>query len=285
MIQLSVFKSELRKTLLSVIAITMIAVPFTLGQTPVPQNSVTPPNTSGSQLAFDVASIRPSAAYVSSSLNHASAPGELIVTGITVKDLIVEAYSLRPFQVVGGPSWMDSERYDVHAKVVDDSADDRVDKLVRDHIASSRKAAEMIMARGPRLQSLLADRFQLKVHSSTKEMSIYALVVGKNGSKLHSHPPTPYIVRPGMIQGQGVPINVLVSNLSFDLGQVLIDKTGLTGYYDIDLKWTPDGAPTDDSAAPSLRTALQEQLGLKLESQKGQVQVLIVDHVEKPSPN
>jgi uncharacterized protein (TIGR03435 family) len=263
----------------------MIAVPFALGQTHAPQNSATTPNTSGSRLAFDVVSIRPSAAYVSDSLNHASAPGELIVTGITVKDLIVEAYGLRPFQVLGGPSWMDSERYDVHAKVVDDSADDRVDKLVRDNAASSRKAAEIMMARGPRLQSLLVDRFGLKVHASSKEMSTYALAVGKNGSKLHSHPPTPYIVRVGLIQGQGVPINVLISNLSFDLGKVLVDKTGLTGYYDIDLEWTPDDAMADDSSAPSLSTALQEQLGLKLESQKSQVQVLVVDHLERPSPN
>ena len=136
-----------------------------------------------------------------------------------------------------------------------------------------------------RLQSLLADRFQLKVHTSTKEMPIYALVVAKSGSKLQRQPASSYRIARGLIQGKGVPINVVVQNIAFELDHILVDKTGLPDYYDITLKWTPDDAPPDDASAPSLRTALQEQLGLKIESQKGPVKVLVVDNVARPSSN
>lgn len=118
----------------------------------------------------------------------------------------------------------------------------------------------------------------------TKTLPVYALVV-KNNTKLHVGEPGPIRIERGLIQGHGVPINALIANLSPELGHLLIDKTGLTGYYDINLKWTPDEAPADDETGPSLLTALNEQLGLKLEVQKAPVPILVVDHIARPSPN
>ncbi len=166
------------------------------------------------------------------------------------------------------------------------------------------------------LQALLADRFQLKLHSDTKQLAVYALVLAKNGPKLQaaiSGDTYPNGFKgpdggggPGMIfmegnggpvTGQGVPIADLVRLLSQQLGRTVVDKTGLTGKYDFKLKWTPDenqgppgppgadNAPPPDSSGPSIFTAVQEQLGLKLESQKGAVKILVVDHGEKPSEN
>jgi len=167
-------------------------------------------------------------------------------------------------------------------------------------------------------QALLADRFKLTLHKEIRELPVYSLVIAKNGSKLRvSKPGDTYeaglktasgnIVGPhmmlmqlggGQIGGQGVLLEVLVKQLSSQLGRVVQDKTGLTGNYDFNLRWAPDSARTpaggeqqgSDAATsefygPSLFTALEEQLGLKLESQKGPVEILVVDHVEMPTEN
>lgn len=247
-------------------------------QSPAPADASTP------RSVFDVASIKPSDPSVESGLYNVSAPGDLNVTGITVKALIMQSYHLLRFQVTGEPEWVDSERYDISAKVLDDSADENVKRLLQGPKAMSRNGARFALE-PQRIQALLADRFKLVTHRSTKEMPIYALVVNKDGSKLHAHEATPYRIAKGVIKGQGVPISVLISQLSYELDHILVDKTGLTGFYDIDLKWTPDDAPAGESSAPSLRTALKEQLGLKIESQRGPVEVLVVDQVERPTPN
>ena len=183
------------------------------------------------------------------------------------------------------------------------------------HSEEKRVAATQHM-----MQMLLADRFKLKVHQETKELAIYALIVAKNGPKLHEAKPGDTYPNglkgpdarsgAGMMFGgregltaQGVPIANLVRHLSLQLGRTVIDKTGLAGKYDFTLKWTPDeirssmfkgpesGPPGpastafSDSSGPSLFTALEEQLGLKLESQKGPVEIVVIDHVERPSEN
>jgi uncharacterized protein (TIGR03435 family) len=169
------------------------------------------------------------------------------------------------------------------------------------------------------LQALLADRFKLSIHRETKELPVYALVAAKNGPKLQeAKADATYpngikgpdgVARGGMMRigggevtGQGLPIANLTRMLSQQLGRTVIDKTGLTGKYDFTLQWTPDesqgpmfkgadGAPPGgnpappESSGPSLFTAIQEQLGLKLESQKGPVEIIVIDHVEKPSQN
>jgi len=153
----------------------------------------------------------------------------------------------------------------------------------------------------PLIQKLLADRFQLTIHRDSKELPIYALVVGKSGSKLkesEANGPGPQIrMGRGLVNGQGMGMDMLANQLSNAIGRTVLDKTGLTGKYDIKLEFTPedgpghgpgDGpetAPPPENATPSIFTALQEQLGLKLEPQDSLGEVLVIDHVEQPIRN
>ena len=158
-----------------------------------------------------------------------------------------------------------------------------------------------------KLQALLADRFQLTIHHETKEQPVYALVIGKNGSKLQESQMKPVdrhrLMRMGRseLDAEGAAIDMLTSTLSNVLGRPVIDRTGLKGDYDFKLQWTPDPSqsggfggppppgveapPPPDPNGPSIFTAIQEQLGLRLESQKGPVDLIVIDRVEKLSEN
>ncbi|MGD0300483.1 MAG: TIGR03435 family protein [Bryobacteraceae bacterium] len=158
-----------------------------------------------------------------------------------------------------------------------------------------------------KLQALLADRFQLTIHHETKEQPVYALVIGKNGSKLQESQMKPgdrhRLMRMGRseLNAEGAAIDMLTSTLSNVLGRPVIDRTGLKGDYDFKLQWTPDPSqsggfggppppgveapPPPDPNGPSIFTAIQEQLGLRLESQKGPVDLIVIDRVEKLSEN
>jgi uncharacterized protein (TIGR03435 family) len=148
---------------------------------------------------------------------------------------------------------------------------------------------------GERLRSLLADRFGLTIHRETTEQPVYALVAAKGGPKLKESAEGANFVRGGRgsITGQSVGLRMLVLNLSNVLDRQVIDKTGLTGSYDFELKWAPDivssaresPSPPSDTDRPSLFTALTDQLGLRLESAKGPVQVWVIDGVKRPSVN
>src|SRR5262245_31234963 len=139
------------------------------------------------------------------------------------------------------------------------------------------------------LQALLAERFKLKVHRETREMPIYILVVANNGSRLtpakDDERPMVGGTGPGRMQFQKTSMVTLAQNLSENLSQMVIDKTGLSGMFDFTLEWATDLSQPDPDRRPSIFTAVQEQLGLRLESGKGPVEVLIVDGVEKPSEN
>lgn len=232
---------------------------------------------------FDVAAIKPSDPSVSSSLFRRNTHGVFEASGVTVKSLIEYAYNLHDIQILGGPQWIDRDRYDISAKSVAAS------EIDWSKLAPAQSRA-MFEADVNRLRNLLADRFQLKCHSTTKDTPVFALTVAKNGPKFQptpsSHSNTGYRIAPGMIKGHNITMSVLKDNLTSDLDRILIDQTGLQGQYDIDLEWTP-GSPQheDDAAAPSLRTALQEQLGLKIVSQRAPIPVLVLDQVEKPSAN
>lgn len=152
-----------------------------------------------------------------------------------------------------------------------------------------------------RLQSLLAERFRFQFHTGTKELPVYALVVGKNGPKFQkAKTPGSITMRPGQLIAHSFSMPYLAATLSNRVGRLVLDKTGLQDDYDFTLKWTPEErtpqafAPAQmaqnalarpEANGPSIFTALQEQLGLKLESQKGPVEILVIDHVEKPSAN
>jgi uncharacterized protein (TIGR03435 family) len=147
-----------------------------------------------------------------------------------------------------------------------------------------------------RVRALLADRFGLVVHTETKEEPIYVLTVAKTGSKLKAVTPTPGAnqgVRGdrGRSQGMAAPVSMLANTLSNIVGRPVVDKTGLTEKYDYVLEWTPDVAAAESAdsvpanSGPTIFTAVQEQLGLKLESSKGPVDTIVIDHVDRPSAN
>jgi uncharacterized protein (TIGR03435 family) len=219
-------------------------------------------------------------------------------TNVPLHMLIRVAYGVEENEISEEPKWLYSENYDVEAKM-DSSAADTLRKLGEDQ----RKLERQRM-----LQSLLADRFKLTLHRETKELPVYALIVGKGRLKLQKanydrYPngePDYTVLRRGLITAQALSMADLARALTHLLGRRVLDKTGLKGNYDFTLQWTPDdsepfkrvadnpapgNAPQPDSSGPSILTAIQEQLGLKLESQKGPAEVLVIDHVEKPSEN
>jgi bla regulator protein blaR1 len=211
-------------------------------------------------------------------------------SNVTVKMLIAKAYDVRDFQISGGPNWITSDVWDVEAKV-DDSLAAELQKL------PSQQQTEQISLM---LRSLLADRFKLEITQSSKEHPALALVVAPGGAKLKpvsgtnpaastvSPPPPP----DGSVERSfdGVSIMNFVNTLSLFLGQPIVDRTGLKGTYRFTLRFKPPGPPDTetsgpDSNAPSIFTALQEQLGLKLESTKAPIEAITIDHIEEPTPD
>ena len=256
-------------------------------------------SSAASILSFEVASIKPDNSG-SSVFLFGFPPGRFTVTNATPKTLIAWAYDVNgtSFQVIDdrllrGPAWISGKRYDVEAKEGDLNAD-RIGKLP----ASERNDQIRLM-----VQSLLADRFKLRVHQETRELPVYALVVAKNGPKMSESTKEPSIrTKAGEITAVAMPTRAIAEMLSRlapsgcappELeGREVRDETGLSGVYDFTLKWTSE--PRDPSAAdsaprgtagPSIFTALEEQLGLRLESTKAPVDVIVIDHIEEPTPN
>jgi bla regulator protein BlaR1 len=226
------------------------------------------------QLAFEVASIRPAApGAMGVGISHP--PGRFTGTNVSLSNLMLFAYNVRNFQVSGGPNWVNSDRYDVAAKTQGEDTEDQVRQMV---------------------QTLLADRFQLRFHREMKEVPVYALVTGKNGPKLKASvddgTPWQLGIGPGQtaassqMLGQKVTMAILANQLSGQTGgRPVLDRTGLAGNYDIKLEWTRDEQQANDSNVPSIFTAIREQLGLKLEATNGLIETLVIDHAEKPSEN
>jgi uncharacterized protein (TIGR03435 family) len=198
----------------------------------------------------------------------------------TLWGLIFNAYPLRPNLTLPGlPGWANSAPFDVEAKM-DDATFAALKKLSPEEAGKQRQQM---------LQAVLADRFKLKMHHESREGQIYNLVVAKGGFKLKEAPANE--AGGGMswsskqIKGSKISISGLAFTLGDTLGRDVVDQTGLAGKYDITLDWTPDDQQGSADAGPSIFTAIQEQLGLKLVSVKGPVDAVIVDHAEKPSGN
>jgi len=227
------------------------------------QNNPAPP-------AFEVASIRP---MKEGSVYRAgiSIAGDRVQVSGPLKHMMTLAYSVRDYQISGGPSWANSDLYEI--------------------IAKTAGTVTVAQAR-PMLQALLVDRFQLKLHRENREFPIYALLPGKNGSKLKESANTVQF----SVNSTGGPVsrivatNVTMATLCSQLGyriedRPVRDRTGLTGHYDLTLEWTPVGTPPDVASGPSIFTAIQEQLGLKLEAAKESGESLVIDRVERPTEN
>ena len=218
---------------------------------------------------FEVASIRPSDANPNSSGINTS-NGRLAATNVTLKRCIMGAYAVGPNQVLGGPDWLDSDRFDIAAKAED---------LVGDHI---------LMAM---LQTLLAERFQLALQREEKPIEAYILEAAKNGPKLEKGDGKGSSTNSGRgnIVATNATMDRLAEILSRQMDLPVINHTGLDGDFKLKLQWTPEGATaaksTDTTEGPSIFTAIQEQLGLRMHAQKVPIEVLVIDHVEKPSEN
>jgi uncharacterized protein (TIGR03435 family) len=237
--------------------------------------------------SFEVATIRPSDKSASSSSMHAIRDG--INATMSLRQFILRAYDLREFQIEGGPGWVNTSVYEVHAKISPPEPEwQTLD-------AAGQKAADQ--RRMQRLQSLLAERFHFKCHIVAKELPIYELTLAKGGTKLTPTTAPPEKQHSMSSGGNGRKSNLVAIGigtddgakfLSSEVGRRVVNKTGLTGNYDITLTWMPAMASTADADAasgPTIFTALEEQLGLKLQPAKGPVPVLVIDSVEKPSEN
>ena len=284
-----------------------IAVAFPRAQTTTPADR------------FEVVSVKPYQGPVTLIGSRTEPGGRFMAQQQSLRDLIALAYKVRDSQIVGGPAWIGSDRFDVNAKASRD-------------LPPFNPTGEI----GPlerMLQSLLADRFRLVAHRETREMPIFALVLARNDRKLGEKlrpasidcaprfdeqaraggsgpvmaggmPACGLVVSPWSIRSGGGPLSQLTMVLTQMTNRFVVDQTGLTGNYDVDLQWTPTGlrmnrppaadggpggppipVPPPDANGATLETAIQEQLGLKLDPQRAPVPVLVIDRADPPTPD
>lgn len=243
---------------------------------------------------FEVATIKPSNRG-GLGLGYQLSPTGFKASDASLKDLIQFAYVMKSGdQLVGAPKWAHSEFFDIQAKYFE------ADIQAAKQIPMDKQMRNIRL----RVQSLLADRFQLKTHFETRKLPVYALVVARGGIKMREvevdpppspgTPPQPNANSPqfretaaNQFTATAWPVNEMTVWLShFDElgGRIVVNETGLTGHYD----WVLNGVSmrsTPDEPTASIFTALQDQLGLRLEPRKDPVEVLVIDHVEQPSPN
>jgi uncharacterized protein (TIGR03435 family) len=249
---------------------------------------------------FDVASVKGNTSYVRSQDRYS--PAGYAAANVSLKFLIYAAYGLPDpwgpsHYLAGGPQWLDSDRYDIEARVEDGS-------IPRDLPAKDRNEKIRLM-----LRELLADRFHLKIHRETRQVPIYALVVAKNGPKLRKAAleekeclgiPIGYVacqerflggMRRG-IRALAVDMSDLAQYLSGYTDRPIVDQTGIQGLFEIKTgAWSSDqpvaggDAAAEPGSLPTLFTMLQEDLGLKLEAGKGPVEIVVIDRAEKPTDN
>jgi uncharacterized protein (TIGR03435 family) len=242
---------------------------------------------------FDVAAVRQNNSdhTARSHIYYSPKDGQFKAINVPLNMLLQFAFGLPEARIVGVPGWLNSLKFDVEAK-----ADSSVDERMRTLSSDEGKLLKRKM-----VQELLEDRFKLTDHMESRELPVYVLVPAKSGPKLQGSKANGTTIDSWNskidVRGGDNTLALLAEELSKRLGRVVIDKTGIQGRFDITLTWTPDEGTAPplngsggtsaaaDSSGPSIFTAIQEQLGLKLESQKGPVQVLVIDHIEMPSEN
>jgi uncharacterized protein (TIGR03435 family) len=192
-------------------------------------------------------------------------------TNVTVVQLLRAAYGIQEFQIAGGPDWIGVDRFDIEAKMP---------------IGSEAGPFQ------PMLQTLLADRFKLAFHREQRQVPIYSLVVAKSGHKLSPSDPAKcpnsggcgFNASPTQILGTSVSMAQLAARLSRSIGITVVDNTGLNGMFDLKLEWVVEDqfAGRGATASPTIFPAIQQQLGLRLESARGLVETLVIDRAERP---
>jgi uncharacterized protein (TIGR03435 family) len=235
-------------------------------------------------LVFEVATVKPSVSGLFGGIRPAEGGQRYVAKGVTVRFMIRAVYHIIDDQIIGGPAWMNTERFDVEGRAARPS--------------SLRQLQEMF-------QTLLADRFKLQFHRETKQLPAFALTVDKTGPKLtaNDNPDEVGDVSVGPSTGRLPGMYVRKASMSYlcwhlaqfpDVGRPVLDRTDLKGFYDFKLEFAPQtgGMMADGGGeaphtffGPSIFTALREQLGLKLVPEKSPVEVLVIDRLERPSSN
>lgn len=239
------------------------------------------------QGGFDAVSIKPSDP-LSNTMHIGIGPsGSFEASGVNLMSLIAQAYNVRGFQIAGGTGWMVDDKYTIVTKDEARNPGGAEPSAMGD--AQRMQAEDRLMAK---VRAMLADRFQLKVHRETREMPVYLLTIAKGGLRMQAAPEDGHNdaglnafrtneARAGVV-GKRLPMDVLTRFLSNQVARTVVDQTGLTGKYDFRLVYSPE---MGDMAGPSIFTAVQEQLGLKLEAGKGPEEVVVIDRAQKPTEN
>lgn len=271
-------------------AVLLMAACSIAGAQPASDGTLAQQAAAGQHSAFDVASIHLSAPSRDGHHHIYNDPSvsRFRTVNVSVRDLIQFAYAIPASQIVGGPDWLGSTMFDVDAK-----SDSAVDSELHAMPSDQARREKQLM-----VQSLLAERFGLRTHEEIRELPVFALVVAnpKTGPKFQPSQINGTTIDVGRtrlhVGGSDDTVSLLARELAQILGRVVLNRTGLASRYDLTLRWTPDDAPTpllngapDPNAPPGLFTAIQEQLGLKLESAKGPVKILVIDHIEHPTEN
>lgn len=238
-----------------------------------------PQEKQGETASFEVASIKPNTSRISNALPPSLANGSYNASNVALKSVIANAYEVRIFQIEGGPDWLTAERFDIMARGREGTPD---------HL------------RPTMLRTLLAERFKLVAHFETREQQVYSLTVlrsdGRLGPQLKPAAPATgsssgfpsASVGNGTarINGSRVSMDTLALMLTSSVfNQRVINRTGLSGEFELDLRFTPDSSTAAAPEFPSVFTAVQEQLGLKLQSERGPVPILVIDSVQRPTPD
>lgn len=276
-----------RRTVLMLGAVAFIAAPVVVGALTLrPQSGQ---SAAAPRQRFEVASIKRTPNDPPGN-RFSPTPGRFYAEHVSVRFLIWYAHDIEDFRIIGGPSWIDSEKYDLDARA---------------------PGATLQQVRGPLLRQLLEDRFRLVAHRETREIPAFVLTTARGGPQLRMaadgacQPRVPGApLAPGQrpadfcgflgmggndLRGTAIEMKDLAGILSMHLRRLVIDETGVTGKFNVALKWTPDdtvaGAPPPDGAPPSFFTAIQEQLGLRLEAAQRPGEVLVIDRVARPTEN
>ncbi|HEY2472874.1 MAG TPA: TIGR03435 family protein [Terracidiphilus sp.] len=297
----------------AILALTSFRFGAAQTQSTTPNSAAPVSNHEQSALQFDVVSIKPTPSSDDKTLIQLPQDSSSF-HGAPVLIVLETAFGVEDDRIIGAPSWVNTNRYDIEAKVAPEDAP-RLNKL------NGKDRNAMLIP-------VLTDRFHLKYHHETRERPIYALVIAKGGPRLtKGEPPPPggyepdngepknpskehfkIMTVPGRIEADSIPMYVLADQLTrlHALGRRVVDKTGLTRNYNFTLRWTPDNPlppvlnayspgsiesglahaqDETDSTPSSLVTAIQEQLGLRLQQEKDRVDVIVIDHIDPPSPN
>jgi uncharacterized protein (TIGR03435 family) len=303
-----------RKALLAAAGAAAIAGPIILGIFNAPPSHAQSPSPEPPAPAFEVASIKPNNGGDRRVMFMIAPGGRFNATNVTVKMLLAQAFGVKEFQVSGGPGWLDSDHFDISAKAA-------TEEKVQINEAQLKLMMKALLEDRFKL-TYHKDSKEMPVYALTVAKNGPKLEPAKGGDAMPEPPrelPKPedmakgklpnrglWMMGMGNLSGQSVNLQMLAEVLSRQLGRIVLDKTGLTGNYDFKLHWTPDenesgmfrgpggpgggklggdGPPPPDPNGPSLFTALQEQLGLKLDSQKGPIEIIVIDRIEKPSEN